>query len=394
MKTRRVSAAPGRGVTAAGAVAALALVLLMLPQASLAQDGPPPDGGDGGGGPGLSDENFDSSTASSVDCAQNGTDAHYDEFLNGTGLTTARVAGSLTGCPNHVNWPINPTSAAVTPTNETIPAYPMLMADGATTDLSEMPGTIAIMRNGVAMFGSWAVFKVEEYEDTAFYLEADTLDPCGGHANPTGTYHYHGTAGCLQEQAGAVAGEHSPLLGWSYDGFPFYGQLGPGGVEMKMCGEDGADATHCLDACSGYEALIDEDTFTYRYYTSCGFDESFFPFTANCYRGCCPTGLTCAENVEACEDDAEIGYTDDHVPVVSTALDEPYDTEFIEGDDVDLLGTEISVNCTLLLGSGGDITDLTTSDSEDDVSGASGVASGATGIAVVAMTAFAAAMLL
>ncbi|CAN0546072.1 unnamed protein product, partial [Ectocarpus sp. 12 AP-2014] len=60
--------------------------------------------------------------------------------------------------------------------------------------------------------------------------EADTLDPCGGHATPTGSYHYHSTAGCLQEQAGAVVGEHSPLLGWSYDGFPIYGQLGPGGV--------------------------------------------------------------------------------------------------------------------------------------------------------------------
>ncbi|CAN0316512.1 unnamed protein product, partial [Hapterophycus canaliculatus] len=99
------------------------------------------------------------------------------------------------------------------------------MADGGTTDLSEAAGIIAIMRNGVAMYGSWAVSKVDEYEDTAFYLEADTLDPCGGHATPTGDYHYHGTPGCLQEQAGGVVGEHSPLLGWSYDGFPFYGQL-------------------------------------------------------------------------------------------------------------------------------------------------------------------------
>lgn len=63
---------------------------------------------------------------------------------------------------------------------------------------------------------SWANPTVETYEDTAFFLEADGFDPCGGHATPTGSYHYHGTAGCLQEQAGAVAGEHSPLLGWAY----------------------------------------------------------------------------------------------------------------------------------------------------------------------------------
>ena len=34
-----------------------------------------------------------------------------------------------------------------------------------------------------------------------------------------------------------------------------------------MCGADGADATHCLDGCSGYEAYIDEDDFGYRYYS-------------------------------------------------------------------------------------------------------------------------------
>lgn len=35
-----------------------------------------------------------------------------------------------------------------------------------------------------------------------------------------------------------------------------------------MCGEEGADDMHCLDGCSGYEALIPGvDDFTYRYYT-------------------------------------------------------------------------------------------------------------------------------
>lgn len=34
-----------------------------------------------------------------------------------------------------------------------------------------------------------------------------------------------------------------------------------------MCGAEGADDTVCLDLCSGYEAFIDEDEYTYRYYT-------------------------------------------------------------------------------------------------------------------------------
>ncbi|CAN0521555.1 unnamed protein product, partial [Scytosiphon promiscuus] len=53
---------------------------------------------------------------------------------------------------------------------------------------------------------------------SAFYLEADTFDLCGGHSTAEGIYHYHSTAGCLQEQAmvqaGTSASEHSALLGW------------------------------------------------------------------------------------------------------------------------------------------------------------------------------------
>ncbi|CAM9773299.1 unnamed protein product [Ectocarpus fasciculatus] len=159
-----------------------------------------------------------------------------------------RVALTDTGCPNHVSWDINPNFAGVSDRNASIPAFPMMFADNGTKDLSSASGTIGMMRNGVSI--SWAVDPVEEYEDTAFFLEADSFDPCGGHATPFGFYHYHGTPGCLQEQAGAVKGEHSPLLGWAY-----------------MCGLEGADDTVCLDVCSGYEAFIDEDEYTYRYYT-------------------------------------------------------------------------------------------------------------------------------
>ena len=75
---------------------------------------------------------------------------------------------------------------------------------------------IVVLLRDVLSPSSWAVTQVVSYEDTAFYLEGDTLDVCGGHATVGGEYHYHSTAACLQEQAGGVVGEHSPLLGWSY----------------------------------------------------------------------------------------------------------------------------------------------------------------------------------
>lgn len=36
--------------------------------------------------------------------------------------------------------------------NASIPAYPMLLENGGTTDLSQATGNIGIMRNGVAMY--------------------------------------------------------------------------------------------------------------------------------------------------------------------------------------------------------------------------------------------------
>lgn len=91
-----------------------------------------------------------------------------------------------------------------------------------------------------------------DYETTAFYVEGETFDLCGGHATTDGTYHYHSTPGCLQEHAMAVDGttseEHSPILGWSY--------VSPRGVLWALV--DGA----AFCACVRY--LVHEEA--YRFY--------------------------------------------------------------------------------------------------------------------------------
>jgi hypothetical protein len=78
----------------------------------------------------------------------------------------------------------------------------------------------------------------------AVYAEAVTFDPCNAHQPPSGEYHYHDNPVCLRYQLGdnivgtnvgtstatfteAAAGlVHSPILGWSYDGYPVYGPYG------------------------------------------------------------------------------------------------------------------------------------------------------------------------
>ena len=49
------------------------------------------------------------------------------------------------------------------------------------------------------------------------------VDSCGGHVQPNGKYHYHINPTCLYTMN---SGEHSPILGYAFDGLPIYGPYG------------------------------------------------------------------------------------------------------------------------------------------------------------------------
>jgi len=97
---------------------------------------------------------------------------------------------------------------------------------------------------------------------------------------------------------------------------------------MKVCGETGAHATHCLDKCNGYAGLLPKsDGYKYRYYMTGPLsdlttdplspvpDKSFFPFTPICLRGCCPENvINCPSVLPLCDAKAEAGTSDDFTP--------------------------------------------------------------------------------
>src|SRR5580700_7288533 len=78
----------------------------------------------------------------------------------------------------------------------------------------------------------------------AAFGEAETFDLCNGHQPGSGMYHHHINPICLRAQLndnvvvvssgrlGIQYGEktsgwmHSPILGWSFDGYPVYGPYG------------------------------------------------------------------------------------------------------------------------------------------------------------------------
>ncbi|CAI8026265.1 hypothetical protein GBAR_LOCUS15100 [Geodia barretti] len=146
-------------------------------------------------------------------------------------------------------------------------------------------GAIGVLINGVEVFGVGSPCGFSslcpdagaptEYVD-AVESEGHTVDPCAGHAAPTGSYHIHSGLGInTTEQREAcrlpvdINGEHSQLLGWMFDGFGFYGRYS---LEGKVPTD--------LDECSGHTHEIDGES-TYHYHLP---DQ--FPWTIGCYKGC------------------------------------------------------------------------------------------------------------
>ncbi len=90
------------------------------------------------------------------------------------------------------------------------------------------------------------------------------LDPCGGHIDPSGYYHWHFGAASIQtnlDEAGAdvecwIDQDVEALIGFSFDGFPIYGPE-----------EDGSVPTD-LDECNGHVSDTEEFGEIYHYHMS------------------------------------------------------------------------------------------------------------------------------
>ena len=222
---------------------------------------------------------------------------------------------------------MNPNSPHSQNVAVSVPAKPQTYDGvfGSAIDLSAVGGNVGLTRNGGAVFSCYGGSRYgtcSDWASSAVQLEGATFDLCGGHAcgvNCGYKYHYHIPPTCLLRQLGQSvaleATQHSPHVGWMYDGFPLYGNRGVGGVLMRRCGAAGADATLCLDKCNGRAGTLPGlDDFTYRYYmtgtlsdeattpTSPLPDESFFPHTPFCLVGCCPAGTSnCYSRLPPCQ---------------------------------------------------------------------------------------------
>jgi len=286
-------------------------------------------------------------------CSQDGSSYSYTESVSSDQKTRTITTNF---CPNHPYYNLNPNYAVSASTQFTVPAKPELK--GATNaadplassadyvkDLTGQGGSAGVLFNGAMLYSPFAgSVALSGHSTSATYLEGNTFDQCGCHASSTtqASYHCHVPPNCLMYQLGGNAistTAHSPQVGWAADGFPVYGPHGPSGTMMKTCtnsgGTYGTDV--CTDNCGGYYKDDDSiDNFKYRYYiqgeyaagNSCNAPgcpsplQAYYPNTPICYRGCCPSGVTCSVgnvNLAACAGSESDGFTSSYTPSTTSS---------------------------------------------------------------------------
>ena len=191
-------------------------------------------------------------------CAADGSSAAYTETIStAQGVTKRTIVTN--GCPNHESYCTgkpgpaptckdkgeqgSDTEAIQQDVNVDIPANPILKSSYTPGELDCSMGAIAYALNGIGFY-SGAV----GYDENGNCPQLDVADPeaewisfdcCTGHSDYEYAYHYHFPPSCLLAQANKAApisDGHSAQVGWAQDGFPIYGPLGPGGVEIRNCG--------------------------------------------------------------------------------------------------------------------------------------------------------------
>ena len=85
-------------------------------------------------------------------------------------------------------------------------------------------GHIGVWSNGVSVFNAKDAFSYNNqgiWNQDAFVFEGSSFDECLGHPAPNGEYHNHINPTCLYDDLDDQ--NHSPIIGYAFDGFPIYG---------------------------------------------------------------------------------------------------------------------------------------------------------------------------
>lgn len=136
--------------------------------------------------------------------------------------STGFVYVKCTGIPSYTigPWAMNPNI----PTNQN---WTFKITRNPTPNTGTLTavggGQIGVFRNGVVAFNAGDAMTYNNagiWHRNAYYFEGTGFDSSGGHPAPGGSYHYHIN---MKKLYTANASQHSPLVGYMFDGYPVYG---------------------------------------------------------------------------------------------------------------------------------------------------------------------------
>lgn len=144
--------------------------------------------------------------------------------VNNVYVSTTDVADWI---PIGYNWPNNPWS----PQNQNfLFKITLNPVHNNNTPITTPYGHIGIWTNGVSIYNpkdAHSYLDSSTWFQNAFYFEhlgTETMDTCLGHPNNMYEYHLHVHPKCLWDETDST--NHSPILGFAFDGFPVYGAYG------------------------------------------------------------------------------------------------------------------------------------------------------------------------
>ncbi len=88
-------------------------------------------------------------------------------------------------------------------------------------------GHIGVWSNGVSIYDpedGMSYNNAGVWNQNALYYEGISFDDCLGHPAGNGEYHHHVNPDCLYDKTDSS--QHSPIIGYAFDGFPIYGAYG------------------------------------------------------------------------------------------------------------------------------------------------------------------------
>lgn len=129
-----------------------------------------------------------------------------------------------TGIPAYTigPWPMNPNVASNQNWTFKIARHPVPNSTPSTAG----NGQIGVLINGVVLFNAGDAMSYNNqnvWHRVAQYFEAVSFDTSGGHPAPGGVYHYHIN---MKKLYTLDSTQHSPLLGYMFDGYPLFGPYG------------------------------------------------------------------------------------------------------------------------------------------------------------------------